>query len=373
MQNNQANQAQFSQQSQSMVPATTQPHQSSAISFDPDEFTPQVVQPDLSEVMNANGSFWGFEDQDRDDMIIPRRAITQKDNAVTGVKSGLFSSTISNETTQFINAVAFSYKKSMIMFPKPFNKDSDPICKSSNGKTPDLQDFPNPPSLVCMRLKQDGRREHVCPKSQFGPNNEAPDCQLYYNFLMCDTDRTESFLVSFHGMAISEVKKFITAISEKSRAFKLPMHSFKFRMSIKLASTANGNSYVPVFEQLVPLADPFAYHGQAASLRSFDVTKDNDKSDANDNGSSNSTGGSSPVNSASSTPSAQSASSTQSTSSASQSILPMNNIPPPTDADAPPVDTTAAPQGTLPMGFASNQFANGTMKGATRNSRRTAR
>lgn len=356
------------QQTQALVPSSQQASQS--ISFDVDEFTPQIVKPSLAEITNPNGSMWGFEDQDRDDLIIPRRAIVQKDNTVTGAKAGTFSSSISTETVNQIIAVAFSYKKTMLMFPKPFNKDSEPLCKSSNGRTPDLVDFPNPPSPVCIRLKSDGHRDHVCPMSQFGADGKAPACQLYYNFLMCDIENASSFMISFHGMAIKPIKQFITSLSEKSRAFRLPMHSFRFKMSIKLVSNNAGNAYVPVFEDIRPLVDPYQFHGQAASLRSFDVAQYDDTSDAADDD-----GGNSGSSNSSAAPSSSPHRSAPPDSQASSQATPHNDdVPPHTDADAPP-PSVAAPsgpaQGSLPMGFASSQFQGVRPNGQARSRRAT--
>jgi len=202
----------------------------------------------------------GFEDFDRQDLVVPRLYLVQATSQLPGDPPvGTFWNNLTGEARPEVKAVVLRYKKTRVMFD-PEDLTGGPVCASDDNEKPraplqfkELRTFH--PALADMVL--DGVFDVIdnCRTCPFGDAYWAvggpPPCNLTYVFLCLDLEREEApFLLSVRKTGIREAKKLISAMYFRRQ----PFFSVPVTIRSKKMQDQRGKWFVPYFE----LGEPFS-------------------------------------------------------------------------------------------------------------------
>lgn len=211
----------------------------------------------------------GLEGFGTEDLVIPRMRIAQPTNR-QGWRAGHFVETLSEEHfAELTEVVTLQVQKARVYFTPD---SSDPLCASDDNIRPSAR-IERPQADLCAQ----------CPKSQWseGANGRRikPPCSETWNFLIAKDGMP--YFLSFHGAALSETKKLVTALVLRGKQKNLPAWGFRFDCGLKQVTFDQGVAFMPVFKNITALdADAVAEYGamQAAfTERSVRVAPDADQ------------------------------------------------------------------------------------------------
>jgi hypothetical protein len=176
----------------------------------------------------------GFEGVSQDDLIVPRLKIVQP-TSQEGT-AGTFRDTVSGEESATLeDVVVLKMTKARRLF-----EDSDLRCASDDMLKP-RGSIADPIHSECA----------TCPLAVWTTvdgKRTPPKCAETWNFLVVHEGLP--YYMTFHGAAMTNVRKFITAIT--LRAAKLKANLFDFVMTLELDEKKfdKGRAYMPVFSNL---------------------------------------------------------------------------------------------------------------------------
>lgn len=186
----------------------------------------------------------GLGEVTQEDLIIPRLRVGQKqsDEAVTGK---LFID-ITGDVSEEMELVLLKMNKGAVLWPKPFSRDSEPLCKSNDFIVPDPK-IKDPMATTCAE----------CAYSKWtkgtGKKSTPPKCKETWNFLVLDYVNYMPAWFSLKSTALKPARKIISMLKLRGTAKKIPCWGFKFQVTVEKRLDDSGDSYLPVFSSLKEL------------------------------------------------------------------------------------------------------------------------
>lgn len=186
----------------------------------------------------------GYEGIDRTDLIIPRIKIVQP-TSQNGTP-GKFISNLTGEEYDELKVVFLKATKGRVYW-ESLDLEADPICRSSDGYSPD-PNLEEPVDSICGK-REGNRFVPVCPKALW--TEDPPECKGTYNLLAIDQSSGMPFWISLHGLQISPTKRFISGMILKKR------NLFDARVTLRLTEVKapKGKCFVISFEDIEELSD----------------------------------------------------------------------------------------------------------------------
>jgi hypothetical protein len=138
--------------------------------------------------------------------------LCQLQTRVEGAQAGQFRDGLTGEHFAQIRVVPLAVAKGRVLFPPGNNFDAEPICRSSDGVTPDSR-IQNPVSQACKG----------CSKSSWTNYNRAlrtgaPECKEKWRMLFIDRDQGLPYFISIGGMSIKPLREILQGIQRKALA-----------------------------------------------------------------------------------------------------------------------------------------------------------
>lgn len=161
------------------------------------------------------------------------------------IRPGQFLNTVTGEASDTIDCILLDQGKSMVMWPQPFKRGEDALCRSFDGK-----------------VKTEGCGDGNCETCQFSSQNPKawkamkqgstkPPCNMSYVFLAIDTRNDMPFRFIASGASVKSAKSFLNKL--------LPLNVEPFACKVTLTTTQESNDsgtfYVINFENLRPNDD----------------------------------------------------------------------------------------------------------------------
>jgi hypothetical protein len=153
----------------------------------------------------------GADELSREDVTLPRLRIQQGTSQFgTPQTAGQFYNNLTEGFAERVNAVVLRVGKGRVMFPVPFNRDSEPLCASDDAKMPrEVAGYEAGPCASCAF-------------AQWGADHEPPACSLVYTYLVANVDDEDTVtLLSAMRTSVAAAKKMNSIIVSKglSRRF----------------------------------------------------------------------------------------------------------------------------------------------------------
>lgn len=213
------------------------------------------MSTDLANIENSFNGFSAFKeagpaiglDVNSSDIKLPKIKLmqqTSKEASKSGGKilPGQFYNTVTEEASDTIDCILLDQGKSMVMWPQPFKRGEDPLCRSFDGK-----------------VKAEGCGDGNCDSCQYSSQNPKawsmlpqgatkPPCNMSYVFLAIDTKTNMPFRFIASGASVKNTKAFLNKL--------LPLGISPFACKVTLTSSQEENDqgifYVVNFEALRP-------------------------------------------------------------------------------------------------------------------------
>lgn len=159
--------------------------------------------------------------------------------------AGQFLNTSTGEATDTIDCVLLDQGKSMVMWPKPFKRGEDALCKSFDGKVK-AEGCGDGKCETCQYSSQNPRAWASMSK-----NDTKPPCNLSYVFLGMDTKTKSPFRLIASGASVKNAKAFIN----KLVALGVSPFACKVTLTSNQEENDKGVFHVLNFENLRPNDD----------------------------------------------------------------------------------------------------------------------
>lgn len=203
-----------------------------------------------------------------DDLIIPRLKIVQPTNRNENAKVGYFHNVLTGEEKEKLEKVTFLRRyMGRVMFPE--NDFSGlRICWSYDGEVPAREEIlaktgEEPKAEKCVSGTKDARVFH-CDFAKWRESenkkqpHQPPLCKETVSFL--GVMDAVPFSISFHGMAISAVKKMIGSVyllkkQAAMRGNNLHLRDFRMEIGLKMEKNNKGKFFVPVISGIEEIKD----------------------------------------------------------------------------------------------------------------------
>lgn len=186
----------------------------------------------------------GLGEVSQEDLIIPRLKIGQAQS--DGDVAGKLFIDITGDVIDEMELVLLKLTKGRVLFPEDFSRDSEPLCKSQNFKTPE-ESVESPMSTECKE----------CPYAKWTKSstrkNKPPRCNEVWNLLVLDYENYVPCWLSLKSTALKPARKIISMLKLRGTAKRIPCWGFKFTITINIRTGDSGNSYVPAFSALTEL------------------------------------------------------------------------------------------------------------------------
>jgi len=195
----------------------------------------------------------GLGEVTTEDLIIPRLSLNHKKPSEA---IGRIYCNITGDMWDEMTLSVIKFTKSRIMFPsrlppdnplyEKYNKDSVPVCRSHNFMEP-ADDIPDaePMADTCEE----------CPYSKWIDGN-PPSCSECWNLLVIDHETYMPGWLTLKSTTLSAGKRLISALKLRTAARRIPVWYFRFNMILNARPGDSGDSYVPVFTDIVTIDDP---------------------------------------------------------------------------------------------------------------------
>ena len=219
-----------------------------------EEVATTVEPKDLVEKAQADQiQETGLEAMDQGDLIIPRLSITQPSSPDVDLENkGKLFVNLTGDFLESMSCVLIRLTKSRILFPKPYDPDNEPLCRSHDFLFP-ANDIPGSDPMCdnCQLTPGTDPKKgiHDCMYANWtkGPKDKsvAPMCNEVWNMLICDLDSYMPMLFSVKSTSLTNARKICSAINMIAKAKNIPMWNLKFTMGVE--KNKNGEWYNPAF------------------------------------------------------------------------------------------------------------------------------
>ena len=146
-----------------------------------------------------------------EDLSLPRWKIGKQD--------GLLINTMTGEQKSQLIAIPIRADYSRFMWPDKFNSTNLPVCYSSNGFVPDVD---NPPAERCT----------ICPMAEW-IDGKRPKCGKSYNYLLLDAETDILSVLNLSGARVPTARAL-------NSFFRLNGVKFKLTFNTELERSAKG-------------------------------------------------------------------------------------------------------------------------------------
>ena len=187
----------------------------------------------------------GLGEVTQEDLIIPRLKIGQKQSKAEGVEGKLYVDITGNAIDE-MSLVILKMHKNRVLFGE-YDENNKPLCKSDNFITPNIMDGVTPMSKTCKDCAYAKWTKNTAGKSK------PPKCNELWNFLVLDFDTYMPAWFSLKSKALKPARKIVSMLKLRGTIKQIPAWGFKFTTTITEVLSAKGNSYIPIFSNLVEL------------------------------------------------------------------------------------------------------------------------
>jgi len=187
----------------------------------------------------------GLGEITNEDLIIPRLKIGQ--NQSPGDVAGKLFIDVTGDAVDEMEIVILRLKKSRVLFPEDFSRESVPLCRSSNFIAPDeIED------ACTMADNCDDCAYSKWTKNEKG-KSKPPRCSEVWNFLILDFDTFMPAWFSLKSTALKPARKIVSMIKLRGRSKRIPSWGYKTTLNVDTRSGDAGDSYIPAFSGLTEL------------------------------------------------------------------------------------------------------------------------
>jgi hypothetical protein len=208
----------------------------------------------------------GFGELAPSDVRIPRLIIVQPQ--VKGMPEEAVGKLHINITGDFwdnLTVCPMKMVKTRICFPKEYDEENEPLCRSHDNKNP-ANDILNATPLCdsCELLpKAEGekRAKYKCQYANWTTTDKGkskpPQCQETYNYLLVDLESYMPMWGSFKSTAVSAAVKITSSLKILCQAKKVGMWGMQFDIATQKDKNG-GNFYLPVLSSPVKVGEDHA-------------------------------------------------------------------------------------------------------------------
>lgn len=201
--------------------------------------------PTHSYALSDDEQVEGADSLGREDLSIPvlKLVQAQSKNISEHTKHiGEFYNSLTGEFYQQVDGILMSTQIGRTAFPREYSADSEPLCGSADGLTPDAEFIGHrvEDTEIGMTIEIDGRPCVDCVLSKFGPNGETPLCAKGYTYAMVDVATFLPFVFRVQRSSLTAGRQLNTLAKVIGRKRVISIKS-------KMVDSPRGTYPTPVF------------------------------------------------------------------------------------------------------------------------------
>ncbi|MEG0728188.1 MAG: hypothetical protein RR420_01060 [Anaerovoracaceae bacterium] len=198
----------------------------------------KLLIEDLSLFQQGDTGVTGLETIDASDIKMPKIKLLQPTSPEVQkskgkILAGQFYNTVTQAVTDEVEVVFLAIEKTRVMFPTPFKRGEEALCKSYDA------------------VHGQGCGSGVCAKCDYSNWDKAkadgknkPDCNMGYVWIGVDAHTNEPFRMIMSGAAVAETKDFLS----KLRASGISPYRLIVTLGTEEKDTDSGVFYIPVYK-----------------------------------------------------------------------------------------------------------------------------
>lgn len=234
----------------------------------------EIMEKKSEEVLVQTGTPMGFEDEESDDVIIPRVKVVQTLSPERKDKIAEEGDIINSLTKERLNGKVFIpvFKFNNNVWWKDRSEGGGIQCMARDGRVGNLSDGSTLMCAVCKRCEFDNSKQG---------KEAVPTCTKYINFFGFFAGERMPIILSFSKTCYNEGKKLYSL----AKVTMQNMWNFGYTLNEKLMAKGNNEWYVPVMTAAGPTDEAdreFAlalYKGYRNNMQSLEYDMDDNTSE----------------------------------------------------------------------------------------------
>jgi hypothetical protein len=232
----------------------------------------ELTKRDPAELANASNVPMGFEDEDADDLIVPRVKVIQTLSPERKDKIAEEGDIINSLTKEKLNGKTFIpvFKFNNNVFWRDRSEGGGIKCIARDGKVGTQSDSTMLMCAQCRRCEFDNTKQG---------KDAMPTCTKYINFFGFFAGERSPIILSFSKTCYNEGKKLYSL----AKVTMQNMWNFGYRLDEKLMAKGGNEWYVPVMTSVGPTDEEDRAYGMAL-YQMYRNNMQNVEFDMDDNG-----------------------------------------------------------------------------------------